>query len=190
MTVFAPASLLFEGADRRYLLHRLGIEIEEFRRVAAQDIALRLLVQEGQIIDHAGQIEIPMRIVRRIHELRFRIDHAEGAFQRFHILNFHRLRRIEHVAHIIRRLLLQKRRFGGAHHIFVVEALHQAIGPGQPAFDPHDLQLGEAFGQTIHHPVRHMHHVEPHEAQRMHTDEVHALSMKTFTPAEWSAQPR
>jgi len=24
---------------------------------------------------------------------------------------------------------------------------------------------------------------------RMHTDEVHALSMKTLTPAEWSAQP-
>ncbi len=24
---------------------------------------------------------------------------------------------------------------------------------------------------------------------RMHTDEVHALSMKTYTPAEWSAQP-
>jgi acid stress-induced BolA-like protein IbaG/YrbA len=24
--------------------------------------------------------------------------------------------------------------------------------------------------------------------QRMHTDEVHALSMKTFTPAEWQAQ--
>jgi acid stress-induced BolA-like protein IbaG/YrbA len=23
---------------------------------------------------------------------------------------------------------------------------------------------------------------------KMHTDEVHALSMKTFTPAEWSAQ--
>ena len=25
---------------------------------------------------------------------------------------------------------------------------------------------------------------------RMHTDEVHALSMKTFTPAEWAAQTR
>ena len=25
---------------------------------------------------------------------------------------------------------------------------------------------------------------------RMHTDEVHALSMKTFTPAEWATQPR
>ncbi len=25
--------------------------------------------------------------------------------------------------------------------------------------------------------------------ERMHTDEVHALSMKTFTPAEWAAQP-
>ncbi|HSI54584.1 MAG: BolA family protein [Ramlibacter sp.] len=24
---------------------------------------------------------------------------------------------------------------------------------------------------------------------RMHTDEVHALSMKTFTPAEWAANP-
>ena len=24
--------------------------------------------------------------------------------------------------------------------------------------------------------------------RRMHTDEVHALSMKTFTPAEWSTQ--
>ncbi len=24
---------------------------------------------------------------------------------------------------------------------------------------------------------------------RMHTDEVHALSMKTFTPAEWALQP-
>jgi len=24
--------------------------------------------------------------------------------------------------------------------------------------------------------------------QKMHTDEVHALSMKTFTPAEWAAQ--
>lgn len=25
---------------------------------------------------------------------------------------------------------------------------------------------------------------------RMHTDEVHALSMKTYTPAEWAALPR
>jgi stress-induced morphogen len=24
--------------------------------------------------------------------------------------------------------------------------------------------------------------------QKMHTDEVHALSMKTFTPAEWASQ--
>ena len=26
--------------------------------------------------------------------------------------------------------------------------------------------------------------------EKMHTDEVHALSMKTFTPAEWADQPR
>ena len=26
--------------------------------------------------------------------------------------------------------------------------------------------------------------------QKMHTDEVHALSMKTYTPAEWAAQTK
>ncbi|WP_460490128.1 BolA family protein [Curvibacter fontanus] len=26
--------------------------------------------------------------------------------------------------------------------------------------------------------------------QKMQTDEVHALSMKTYTPAEWAAQPK
>jgi acid stress-induced BolA-like protein IbaG/YrbA len=26
--------------------------------------------------------------------------------------------------------------------------------------------------------------------QRMHTDEVHALSMKTYTPTEWAAQQK
>jgi len=26
--------------------------------------------------------------------------------------------------------------------------------------------------------------------QKIQTDEVHALSMKTYTPAEWAAQPR
>jgi acid stress-induced BolA-like protein IbaG/YrbA len=26
--------------------------------------------------------------------------------------------------------------------------------------------------------------------ERMHTDEVHALSMKTYTPAEWADQPK
>ena len=25
--------------------------------------------------------------------------------------------------------------------------------------------------------------------ERMHTDEVHALSMKTYTPSEWATQP-
>ena len=26
--------------------------------------------------------------------------------------------------------------------------------------------------------------------EKMHTDEVHALSMKTYTPAEWASAPR
>lgn len=32
-------------------------------------------------------------------------------------------------------------------------------------------------------------HVYATLGARMHTDEVHALSMKTFTPTEWANQP-
>ncbi len=34
-------------------------------RVAAQDVALGLLVQERQVVDRARQVEVPVRIVRR-----------------------------------------------------------------------------------------------------------------------------
>ena len=37
-------------------------------------------------------------------------------------------------------------------------------------------------------PIRRHQRVYATLGQRMHTDEVHALSMKTFTPAEWASQ--
>jgi hypothetical protein len=37
-------------------------------------------------------------------------------------------------------------------------------------------------------PLRGTSGFTPRWAKKMHTDEVHALSMKTFTPAEWAAQ--
>ena len=39
-------------------------------------------------------------------------------------------------------------------------------------------------------PVQRHQQVYATLGRKMHTDEVHALSMKTFTPAEWAAQPR
>jgi acid stress-induced BolA-like protein IbaG/YrbA len=37
-------------------------------------------------------------------------------------------------------------------------------------------------------PIRRHQQVYATLGAKMHTDEVHALSMKTFTPAEWAAQ--
>lgn len=37
-------------------------------------------------------------------------------------------------------------------------------------------------------PIRRHQRVYATLGARMHTDEVHALSMKTFTPAEWASQ--
>ena len=38
-------------------------------------------------------------------------------------------------------------------------------------------------------PVQRHQRVYATLGERMHSDEVHALSMKTFTPAEWASQP-
>src|SRR5262249_58312896 len=48
-------------------------QLEQARRGAAQDVVLGLLRQELQVVDRRGQIEVPMRVVRRVKELRFRI---------------------------------------------------------------------------------------------------------------------
>ena len=62
------------------------------RRIATENVVFAPFGEERQIPDRRWQIEIPMGIIGGIHQLRFRIDHAEGIFQRAHILNFHRLR--------------------------------------------------------------------------------------------------
>ena len=46
--------------------------------------------------------------------------------------------------------------------------------------------VSEAF--TGMRPIARHQRVYATLGQKMHTDEVHALSMKTFTPAEWAAQ--
>src|ERR1700728_200105 len=47
----------------RNLLHHLGVETECPCGIAAEDIALRLLVEERQVINHARQVEVPVRVI-------------------------------------------------------------------------------------------------------------------------------
>ena len=79
-------------------------------------------------------------------------------------------------------LRLSERAIRRAHHVGVVEPLHQAIGPGEPALDPHHLELGKALGQPVDHPVGHVDHVEPHEAERMHRDETVGQRQRLVVP--------
>ena len=39
-------------------------------------------------------------------------------------------------------------------------------------------------------PIARHQRVYAKKRKKMHTDEVHALSMKTYTPAEWAAQAK
>ena len=48
--------------------------------------------------------------------------------------------------------------------------------------------VSEAF--TGMRPIARHQRVYATLGQKMHTDEVHALSMKTYTPAEWAAQAK
>src|SRR5262249_33670607 len=68
-----------EPLEVLFLLLVARRQLEQARRGAAEDVVLRLLRQERQVRDGRGQIEVPVRIVRGVHQLRLRIDHAERA---------------------------------------------------------------------------------------------------------------
>jgi acid stress-induced BolA-like protein IbaG/YrbA len=75
------------------------------------------------------------------------------------------------------------------------EALRQLIGQALPC-ERLDVQgdgrhwfatiVSDAFAGK--RPVMRHQMVYAAVGERLHTDEVHALSMKTFTPAEWAQQ--
>src|SRR5262245_29734777 len=74
-----PLSLCLGGGGQIAELLQVGLlllvarrQLEQARRGAAQDVVLRLLRQELQVVDGRGQVEIPVRVVRRVEELRFR----------------------------------------------------------------------------------------------------------------------
>src|SRR4029079_659694 len=46
-------------------------QLEQARRGAAKDVVLGLLREERQVVDRRGQVEVPVRIVRRVEQLGF-----------------------------------------------------------------------------------------------------------------------
>ena len=68
--------------------------------------------------------------------------------------------------------------------IFVVEPLHEIRHPGEPALDPHQLQLRKALGQPVDDPVGHVDQAVVHERQRVHGDEAVELREGRIAPVE------
>ena len=64
------------------------------------------------------------------------------------------------------------------------EQLQQLISAGLPCW--YATIVSSAFEGK--RPIQRHQQVYATLGSRMHTDEVHALSMKTFTPAEWAKQ--
>src|SRR5262245_2511006 len=68
-----------EPREVRPLLIVTRRQLEQASGGAAEDVVLGLFRQERQVPDAAGQVEVPVRIVRRVEQLRVRVDHLERA---------------------------------------------------------------------------------------------------------------
>src|SRR5580704_9355919 len=86
----SPAGATFSfiqcGGVRLQLLHRRRIEIEDSRRVEAEDVSLGRLREEGQVGDLLWQIEIEMRPVRCVQQLGLGLDHVERTLERLEVV--------------------------------------------------------------------------------------------------------
>src|SRR5690606_41999868 len=85
-------------------------QAEQSGRVAAENCALVLLGQERQIVNRAGQVEVPVRVIGGEQQLGLRVDHLEREFQRLLVVRLHRLGGEEALANVFTRQLLQQRR--------------------------------------------------------------------------------
>src|SRR5262245_21532434 len=80
-----------EAREVRPLLVGARRQLEQAGGGAAKDVVLGLFRQERQVPDAAGQVEVPVRIVRRIKQLSVGVDHLERACERAQVLGLHRL---------------------------------------------------------------------------------------------------
>src|ERR1700730_377823 len=73
----ASGSKIAEPLQILLLLLRARRQLEQTGRVAAENVVLGLLRQERQVPDPARQVEVPVRIVGRVEQLRLRVDQLE-----------------------------------------------------------------------------------------------------------------
>src|SRR5436305_8479286 len=64
------------------LLRAARRQLEQAGRVAAENVVLGLLREKRQVPDPARHVEIPVRVIRGVEQLRLRVDHLEGAGER------------------------------------------------------------------------------------------------------------
>src|SRR5690606_39740578 len=96
VAVWSPRRPAQEAMSRSWLLPSVGVlpvlrlaggarmrvrQAEQSGRVAAENCALVLLGQERQIVNRAGQVEVPVRVIGGEQQLGLRVDHLEREFQ-------------------------------------------------------------------------------------------------------------
>src|SRR5262249_61902820 len=77
------------------------LEVEQPDGVATQNIPLRGLAQEWQVVDRRRQVEIPVRVIRGIDDLRLGIDDAQRLLKKTDVREHHLLRDKRHIAQLI-----------------------------------------------------------------------------------------
>src|SRR5262245_16889303 len=87
---------------------------------AAEDVAAADFAQERQVVDHARQVEVPVRVVRRPHQLGLDVDHLERRFEDRAIARLlHRLRGVVHLAHVFAGPALERATTVCTYHVWV-----------------------------------------------------------------------
>ena len=117
-------------------------------------------------------------------QLRLGLHGIEGRLQQLQVAPLQRLAGEVHLADVLARRPLQHRRLAHPHHELVVEPLHDERHPGEPALDPHQLELREALGQPVDHPVGQVDEAVVHERQGVHGDEAVELQERRVAPVE------
>src|SRR4029079_2208244 len=73
------------------------LQLEEAARVLAENVAFRLFAQEWQSRHLSRHVEVPVRPVRGVEQLRLRVNRLERRLEQLVVGALHRLRRVIHL---------------------------------------------------------------------------------------------
>src|SRR5436309_3761819 len=64
------------------------------------------------------------------------------------------------------------RRSSDLHSVIVIKPLHQPRHPSEARLNPHHLQLGELFGQSVHYPIGAVQGVKIRKSERVRSNKT------------------